>query len=268
MNSTGDKKMKKALFKSFVELTGNPVSSALLKSFTSSRLSRPFIQPFSNAYRINTEEMEYPISHYKSLQELFTRHLKEGIRDVDHSPNILTSPVDGVVSGSGKIAANQTFLIKGHQYRINEIMGSEKKAAPYNDGFYYIFYLSPSHYHHFHFPVTGELVSRYALGGVSYPVNNLGLRLGQSPFSTNHRLISEVKMEFGNVAIVKVGALNVNSIQLHSSSKKCIKGNDFGYFSFGSTVILFIENNPYFTPTVELNSEVRVGQPVGKWSQQ
>lgn len=259
--------MKKALFKSFVELTGNPVSSALLKSFTGSRFSRPFIQPFSNAYRINNDEMEYPISHYKSLQALFTRQLKEGIRQVDHSLNVLTSPVDGVVSGFGQIATDQSFLIKGHQYKINEIMGTPEKAAAYKDGMYYIFYLSPSHYHHFHYPVTGTLVSRYALGGVSYPVNSLGLRLGQSPFSTNHRLISEVVTDFGKVAIVKVGALNVNSIQLLNSSKECVKGNDFGYFSFGSTVILFIENNPDFTPTVELNSEVRVGQPVGKWIQ-
>ncbi|KAA0964885.1 phosphatidylserine decarboxylase [Sporosarcina sp. ANT_H38] len=260
--------MKKALFKSFVELTGNPVSSALLKSFTSSRLSLPFVKPFSNAYRINNEEMEYPISHYKSLQALFTRSLHEGARHVDSSPNTLTSPVDGVVSGTGKIAVDQTFLIKGHQYRINEIMGTSDKAAAYKDGTYYILYLSPSHYHHFHYPVTGELVSRYALGGVSYPVNSLGLRLGQSPFSTNHRLISEVMTDFGKVAIVKVGALNVNSIQLLNSSKECIKGNDFGYFSFGSTVILFLENNPDFTPTVELNSEVHVGQPIGKWNQQ
>ncbi|NYF25428.1 phosphatidylserine decarboxylase [Sporosarcina sp. JAI121] len=257
--------MKKVLFKSFVELTGNPVSSALLKSFTSSRLSRPFIQPFSNAYRINNEEMEHMISHYKSLQALFTRRLKEGIRQVDPSPNVLTSPVDGIVNGMGKIADDQTFLIKGHQYRINEILGTESKAAPYKDGTYFIFYLSPSHYHHFHYPVTGELVSRYALGGVSYPVNNLGLRLGQSPFSTNHRLISEIETDFGKVAIVKVGALNVNSIQLLTSSKECVKGHDFGYFSFGSTVILFLENNQHFTPTIELNNEVLVGQPVGYW---
>lgn len=260
--------MKKALFKSFVELTGNPVSSALLKSFTSSRFSRPLIQPFSKAYRINKNEMEYPISHYKSLQALFTRQLKGGVRQVDPSPNALTSPVDGVVSGVGEIANDQSFLIKGHQYKINEIMGTSEKAAAYRDGTYYIFYLSPSHYHHFHYPVTGDLISRYALGGVSYPVNSLGLHLGQSPFSTNHRLISEVMTDFGKVAIIKVGALNVNSIQLHNSSKECIKGNDFGYFSFGSTVILFIENNPDFTPTIELNSEIQVGQPVGKWSQQ
>ena len=259
--------MKKTLFKYFVELTGNPVASSLLKSVTTSRLSRPLIQPFSSTYRINEAEMEHPIRHYDSLQALFTRQLKEGSRQIDAAPNTIISPVDGVLSGAGKISIDQTFLIKNHQYQLNDIMGTVKKAATYKDGYYYIFYLSPSHYHHFHYPIDGAIVSRYALGGVSYPVNNLGLRLGQSPFSTNHRLISEVATAFGNVAIVKVGALNVNSIQLNSSSKECIKGQDFGYFSFGSTVILFIENHPNFTPTVSLDTEVKMGQTVGEWIQ-
>lgn len=259
--------MKKTLFKYFVELTGNPVASSLLKSVTTSRLSRPLIQPFASTYRINEAEMEHPLRHYDSLQALFTRQLKDGSRQIDTTSNTIISPVDGVLSGVGKIRADQTFLIKNHLYRLDEIMGTEKKAATYKDGYYYIFYLSPSHYHHFHYPMDGEIVSRYALGGVSYPVNSLGLRLGQSPFATNHRLISEVATAFGNVAVVKVGALNVNSIQLYSSSKECIKGQDFGYFSFGSTVILFIENHPNFIPTVGLDTEVRMGQTVGEWLQ-
>ncbi len=260
--------MKKKLFKYFVELTGNPVSSALLKSFTTSRLSRPLIQHFSRIYHINEDEMKYPINRYTSLQALFTRQLKDGSRQVDDSSNSLISPVDGILSSSGKIGLHQTFHIKNHLYSLDEIMGSKKEAATYKDGFYYIFYLSPSHYHRFHYPISGELVSRYALGGVSYPVNNLGLRLGQSPFSTNHRLLSEVLTPFGKVSIVAVGALNVNSIQIHDSSKECVKGNEFGHFSFGSTVILFIENNPNFTPTANLNTEVKMGQPIGNWFQQ
>jgi len=257
--------MKKIIFRKFVELTGNPISSALLKSFTRSRLSRPIIRPFSQVYHINEDEMEYPINHYKSLQAFFTRNLKKDIRQIDPSPNTLTSPVDGVLSGVGKIDSQQTFHIKDHHYNLNEIFGDKKKAAPYKNGYFFLLYLSPSHYHHFHYPINGELISRYALGGVSYPVNNLGLRLGNSPFSTNHRLISEVSSSFGKVAIVKVGALNVNSIQIHNSSKDCVKGNKFGHFSFGSTVILFIENNPDFVLTTPVNNNIKMGQSIGEW---
>lgn len=257
--------MKKKIFNSFVELTGHPVTSTLLKTFTRSRLSRPLIRPFSRLYKINEEEMAHHIGHYDSLQAFFTREMKEGTRSFDQSANILASPVDGVLSGSGIVDTSQTIHIKNRPYRISEIFGDVKKAAPYQNGFFYLLYLSPSHYHHFHYPISGDLVSRYALGDISFPVNDLGLRLGNSPFSTNYRLISEVATSFGKVAIVKVGALNVNSIHIRDSSKTCIKGDEFGYFSFGSTVILFLEHHPDFHQTIANNTEVKLGQSIGEW---
>jgi phosphatidylserine decarboxylase len=257
--------MKKKIFSLFVELTGNPTSSMLLKSFTQSRISQLLIRPFATTYQINQDEMEYPLAHYKSLQDLFTRNLKVGARSIDLTSNTLISPVDGCLSSVGKVDEHHTFMIKNQSYSLTKIFGDVEKAATYKNGSFFILYLSPSHYHHFHYPISGTIFSRYALGSISYPVNNLGLRLGNRPFSTNHRLISEMQTEFGKVAIVKVGALNVNSIHLHSSSKECRKGAEFGHFSFGSTVILFIEDNCSFTPKASMNSEVIVGQPIGEW---
>lgn len=257
--------MKKKIFRLFVELSGNPTSSKLLKSFTQSRMSRLLIRPFATTYQINQDEMEYPLAQYKSLQDLFTRNLNGGARSIDPTPNTLISPVDGCISSVGKVDEHYSFTIKEQSYSLTKIFGDDKKAATYKNGSFFILYLSPSHYHHFHYPISGTVISRYALGSISYPVNNLGLRFGKSPFSTNHRLISELQTEFGKVAIVKVGALNVNSIHLRSSTKECIKGAEFGHFSFGSTVILFIEDNYLFTPTVTKNSEVKVGQPIGEW---
>jgi len=258
-------KLKKKFFRYFVELTGNPLMSSLLKSITESRLSRPLVGPFAKVYHINQNEMAYPIEKYSSLQAFFTRDLKDNSRPIDPSPNTLISPVDGFLSGVGLIDDQHNFQIKNRPYSIEKIFGDEKKAARYKGGYFYVLYLSPSHYHHFHYPVTGTLISRYALGNISYPVNNLGLSLGNSPFTTNYRLLSEVQTSFGKVAIVKVGALNVNSIQIRNSSKDCVKGEEFGYFSFGSTVILFVEKNINFKPTISNNSEVKLGQSIGEW---
>lgn len=259
--------MKKKLFKYFVELTGNPISSALLKSFTRSRLSQPIIRPFAKTFQINTDEMAHPMAHYKSLQSFFTRKLKNDVRPIDESPSTLISPVDGVLSGVGQVDHQQIFHIKNRPYSITKIFGDEKKAAPYKEGFFFLLYLSPSHYHHFHYPISGKIISRYALGGISYPVNDLGIKFGDNLFSTNHRIISELQTSFGKVAVVAVGALNVNSIQLSNSSKSCVKGEAFGHFSFGSTVIVFIEKNSSFTPTIPINSEVFMGQSIGEWIQ-
>ncbi|MFC5603873.1 phosphatidylserine decarboxylase [Sporosarcina koreensis] len=259
--------MKKILFKRFVELSGHPVSSALLKTIASSRLSRKLIKPFAKTYRINEEEAEFPIDNYDSLQAYFTRNLKKGSRPIDMRSDTLISPVDGVVTELGTIDMDQTFTIKNHLYSIKQILGDEKRAIPYKGGFFYIFYLSPSHYHHFHYPYDGNIESRYALGTTSFPVNDLGLRLGNQPFATNYRIISELSTAHGRMTMIKVGALNVNSIHILDSSTSFTKGEEFGYFSFGSTVILFMENNESFRPTIPVGSEVKLGQAIGEWVQ-
>ncbi|ARD47142.1 archaetidylserine decarboxylase [Sporosarcina sp. P33] len=257
--------MKTRIFRSFVELTGSPISSSLLKRLTTSPVSKPLIKPFASFYRIQLQEAEYPISHYNSLNDFFTRSLKAGSRPVETSANVLTSPVDGVLSDAGIIDEHQKFTVKGKTYSLTSLLGTPEKAAPYVNGYYYLFYLSPMHYHHFHYPVSGTLTNRYALGSTSYPVNDLGIRLKSDVFSSNHRIISELSTDFGRAAIVKVGALNVNSIRIADSATDCVKGQDFGHFAFGSTVILFIEPKNSFKPIELPFTDVQVGDKIGEW---
>ncbi|WOV83170.1 archaetidylserine decarboxylase [Sporosarcina jeotgali] len=257
--------MKKKLLKSFVELTGNPVSSGILRHLAASRFSKPLIKTYSSAYKIDEASMEYPRGHYKSLQAFFTRNLKSGARPFDNSAETLISPSDGQLSSFGRVVDGHQFTIKGHTYSINEIFMDEKRASAYKNGWYFVFYLSPADYHHFHYPADGRVISRYALGSTSYPVNNMGLTYGDKPFETNYRLITELSTELDRLALVKVGALNVNSVQLYSSSKEAKKGEDFGYFSFGSTILLFVAGETPFTPDGSEKGAIRVGETIGTW---
>ncbi len=257
--------MKKHIFKSFVELSGSPISSSLLKTFTTSRISKSLVKPFASFYDILVDEAEYPIDQYSSLNDFFTRSLQAGKRPIDNDPRTLVSPVDGVLSDSGIIDTQQQFIVKDRAYSLTSLLGDESKAARYVNGYYYLFYLSPRHYHHFHYPVSGTVINRYALGSTSYPVNDLGIRMRDDVFSSNHRIISELSTDFGQAAIVKVGALNVNSVRIATSNKNCVKGQDFGHFAFGSTVILFIEQNDSFTPEELPFTEVQVGDKIGEW---
>ena len=191
--------------------------------------------------------------------------MQAGKRPIDNDPRTLVSPVDGVLSDSGIIDTQQQFIVKDRAYSLTSLLGDESKAARYVNGYYYLFYLSPRHYHHFHYPVSGTVINRYALGSTSYPVNDLGIRMRDDVFSSNHRIISELSTDFGQAAIVKVGALNVNSVRIATSNKNCVKGQDFGHFAFGSTVILFIEQNDSFTPEELPFTEVQVGDKIGEW---
>ena len=65
--------------------------------------------------------------------------------------------------------------------------------------------------------------------------------------------------------MIKVGAMFVNTIVVTAKEKQIKKGEEVGYFSFGSTVVLLFEANS-FTPDEKLQSgqPIRVGQKLGK----
>ncbi|HLR02152.1 MAG TPA: phosphatidylserine decarboxylase [Virgibacillus sp.] len=253
------------LLKSLVELTGNPFISKILRKSTYSRFSKPLVKPFARVYGLDEHEMANPIDHYRSIHELFTRQLLPGLRPIDTSAHTLVSPVDGTLSEVGTIQEGQTFYVKNQLYHVNQLLGDTKKATTYTDGYYYIFYLSPKDYHHMHYPIDGKLTSRWALGEKSFPVNSFGLKWGDYPLSTNYRIISEIKTAFGNMAIAKIGALNINSIQMTHAASSFKKGEEIGYFTFGSTVILLIEKHPSFKPTIDTDSTVAFGERIGMW---
>ncbi|WP_078552736.1 phosphatidylserine decarboxylase [Bacillus sp. FJAT-44921] len=253
--------MKKHIYHSFVELSGNRLNSFLLKSFARSRLSKMVNKSFASYYGLNLQEMERPLEEYKSLNELFIRRLKPDARKIDENEEAIVSPVDGVLATVGTITEQRTFTVKGQTYTLDEMLGSKEKSERYQNGSFVILYLSPSHYHRIHSPISGQIIEQWTLGRKSYPVNELGLRLGKRPLSKNYRLISEFEVQ-GNkrLSLVKVGALNVNSIHLTHPRPEVKKGEELAYFSFGSTVVLLFEKGLITIPPLQLPHEIKVGE--------
>ncbi|RBW70467.1 phosphatidylserine decarboxylase [Bacillus taeanensis] len=258
--------MIKPLFRLFVELTGNRYASKIIQKFTTSRLSRVLIKPFAQVYKLNLEEMEKNLSEYETLQQLFVRKLQKNVRPILSSPFILVSPVDARIESFGKVTEDATFFIKGQRYDLEEMLGSKEKAQVYKQGTYFILYLSPQHYHRIHSPINGEIVEQWHTGGISYPVNHLGLKYGKRPFSTNYRVITEMSTSYGRIMTVKVGALNINSIHLTHNCLQVEKGEELAYFSFGSTVILLIESDSFKTgDQLKQGMEVKMGSKLGSF---
>src|SRR5690554_1073244 len=114
--------MNRKLYKAMVELTSNPIYTALLKSFSTSRSSKTFIRPFSQAYKINEKEMAHHIQDYGSLNDFFIRKLKADARPIDERGHILTSPVDGFISEAGRIQADARFFIKEKEYSLTQLL--------------------------------------------------------------------------------------------------------------------------------------------------
>ncbi|WP_313891774.1 phosphatidylserine decarboxylase [Psychrobacillus sp.] len=256
--------MREKLYQSLIELTNGKWSSTAIKGFAQSKVSKKIIPRYIKYFNITTEDIPKEVEDFSTLHEFFVRHVNEHTRPVDCAEKGIISPVDATVETFGQITDDGVFFVKGKPYTLQNMLGSDQLAKQYVNGNYIILYLSPAEYHRIHAPVDGKVVKQYALGKKSYPVNKLGLQYGKNTISGNYRLLTELQMPNGkNCFHVKVGAMFVNSIELTNTSTDWKKGEEVGYFSFGSTVVmLFTEDSMEFTPTIQEGNFLRMGELV------
>ncbi|MFJ5764832.1 phosphatidylserine decarboxylase [Lysinibacillus sp. NPDC093210] len=254
--------MKEKLYQRLIELTNGKQSSQLLQTIAKAKWSKRIIPSYMKIYDINLKEVSKKQQQFSSLHDFFTRELLTDARPIDQNPFVYTSPVDAKVESFGRIEWDMTFLVKGKPYSLQDLLGNKDRAAQYADGHYIVFYLSPADYHRIHSPIDGTVLRQYTLGQTSFPVNQLGLTYGKKPISHNYRLVTELKVANDqHVAFIKVGATFVNSIVLTNTTAHWQKGEEVGYFSFGSTVVMLFEKDTItFTDNVVQGSPIRMGE--------
>lgn len=255
--------LKKRLFQICVELTNGKYSSKALQKLTKSNASRLLIPAFIKTFNINTYEILKDVSEFKNLNEFFIRKIHPKLRPIDVEENALVSPTDGLISEIGRIDEDATFIVKNQEYSVKTLLADKQRAKELAGGIYMVIYLSPKNYHRIHFPTDGKLVSSYELGRYSYPVNELGLELGDTILSYNYRKIYTLEKGKLNYNLIAVGAQNVNSIITTNTNEVFSKGDELGYFEFGSTVVLLFENHSIDIDKQKLKKEIKMGQKIG-----
>ncbi|MEO4052204.1 phosphatidylserine decarboxylase [Solibacillus sp. CAU 1738] len=254
--------MKERFYQNLIELTNGKTSSKILQSIAKSPLSKKFIRSYSKVYDINIDEVSKKLEHYTSLHDFFTRELKIDARPIADQASLIASPVDAKIEAFGNIRDNIILTVKNKPYSLVDLLGSEANAKRYERGQYIVFYLSPADYHRIHSPLDATVVKQYVLGKKSYPVNQIGLQYGKKPISHNYRMITELNYANNTyAAFIKVGATFVNSIVLTNTSSKWKKGEEVGYFTFGSTVVmLFEEHTVTFNENIVQGHAIRMGE--------
>ena len=254
--------MKEKIYQSLIELTNGKYSSLMLKKLVTSPISRNLIHRYSKVYEIDFTEVSRNIESFTSLQDFFTRQLKEEVRPVNRAKEMLTSPVDAKIESFGQIDEAAIFTVKGKPYTLIDLLGNEQVIDKYKNGQYIVFYLSPANYHRIHSPIDAMVIRQYLLGNKS--VNQLGLTYGKKPISKNYRMVSELQFQNNkHVTLVKVGAMFVNSITLTNVSTTWKKGEEVGYFGFGSTVVMLFEADFItFTENIKKGHNVKMGEPI------
>ena len=254
-----------SVFRLLTELSSRKWISSVTGRVAKSSASRRFIPRFAHMYGIDPNEAEKAMHEYASLNDFFTRRLKPGLRPLDSAADTLISPVDAKISGIGPIEDGTLINVKGQNYTVEELLNRSPRAVNYHHGFYIVLYLSPTDYHRIHSPVAGKVQEKEHVPGKVYPVNEFGMRHMKRTLSRNERLITYVRHEGGEVAVVKVGAMNVSSIRyVDPQTEQLERGEELAYFEFGSTVVLLIESGTFKVRSdLMVNSKVKMGESLG-----
>lgn len=242
---------------------------------------------FVKAYRINMAEAEYPLVYYSSLQSLFSRRLKAGVRRQGaFVPGAINSPADGELIAFGSITSGLAIQAKGLPYRIEELLKHDLDAKRFDGGYYLTIYLSPKDYHRVHVPLFGNVKTVSRVEGELWPVNKVTATRIFRLYERNRRVAWVAEgSDFDEgleVAVVLVGATHVGKIIIDQrwlngqhlpldgilsvAGQSCQVGEDLGAFQFGSTVVLLIGGPKVKDWQIDVSEgEVLVGQRLGKF---
>ncbi len=220
---------------------------------------------------------------YPSLNALFTRKLRHK-RPFSTDPKDMISPCDSLITECGTIQEDMALQIKGMSYSVDGVLGDgitdESKKSVHN-GVFVNFYLSPRDYHRYHAPIDMQVVHAIHIPGKLYPVNIPSLKKQVNLFIENERVVLEcLSSEGKRFFLILVGALNVGEMEVSFEPRirtntvltpsqysykdlYLSKGDDFGCFRMGSTIVMLCEKE-----MVELGiasgHNVRFAQTIGR----
>ena len=220
---------------------------------------------------------------YKSLNALFTRHLKEP-RHYSLNAADFISPCDSLISECGTLIDDYALQIKGMRYKTDEFLGqnfSDEEKKSVHDGDFMNFYLSPKDYHRYHIPTNMKVLKAVHIPGKFYPVNIPSLKKRLNLFIENERVVLQCEtMEGKTFYMVLVSALNVGVMQVNFEPRiqtdadvvgeqvyefkdlYLDKGDDFGCFEMGSTIVIISEKGMFEELSVKAGDKVKFGDTV------
>jgi len=267
-------------------VVSHPIISKMVKVLYSLSISRHFIPLFCLIFQVNRQEAEKPVRSYRSIRDFFIRHLRSGARPICSSEQAVVSPADGSVIAMGKIRQNTLLQVKGENYSLNRLLASEQNSKRFLNGEYLTIYMSPGKYHRVHAPFDCKIAETCKISGLRYPVNRFSLKRVENLYCRNAREVAYLNTRAGDAAVVMVGSCQVGSVHMAVDShfknqkdkavesrrftvRKFQKGQEIGWFDFGSTVILLFEPGMIaFVDTLKIDDEIIMGEKVALFTSQ
>jgi phosphatidylserine decarboxylase len=237
---------------------------------------------WAHRFGIDLGEVELPLEDYPTLDEFFTRRLRDGARPVDPDPDVAVSPVDGEVLELGGLEGGLLLQAKGCEYTVGALLADTARAERYLGGAYVTLYLSPRDYHRIHAPVGGKLVGCSHVAGELFPVNARAVRDVEGLYCCNERLVTFLDGDFGEAAVVKVAACGVGCVtasydpEMRTHTPRSVgrrdydpptkvgKGEEIGIFHLGSTVIVLFQPGRVVLEPLTRGQRLQCGRPLAR----
>ena len=264
---------------------------------------RPALYGFyASIFHADLDEMELDLSAFPNLVEFFVRALKHNARPIAENANMI-SPADGKVLYFGPVTSCRVEQVKGVTYDLRQFLGdlndstSNRLADDYvnsllknpdNRLYQLIIYLAPGNYHRFHSPTDWNIKFRRHFPGKLLSVNPKVLKFMRNLFSLNERVVYVGEWTGGFMAYTAVGATNVGSIRVYCDGNLATntvqwpeiahpkeanlgyapiaKGELFGEFRLGSTIVLLFEAPRDFRFCLQVGQTIKVGQALSTHS--
>lgn len=243
--------MKDAFIVTALSLLPRKPAARGMGAVARTRASRLLTRAFVSAYGVDLSEAEGELADYPTLEDLFTRTLKPGVRPIDSEPDALVSPVDGTVAAVGTTENGRIEVAPGRTLDVPGLLGIESDAE--HD--VAVLYLSPRDYHRVHVPREGRATRWSYLPGTLWPVFPAAVQRVDDLFSRNERFCVWVDTDGGPMAVVLVGAFGVGRITVavtdlvtNTGARRAEatleppvqlgRGDWLGTFHLGSTVIV------------------------------
>ncbi|MES2856229.1 MAG: archaetidylserine decarboxylase [Bdellovibrionota bacterium] len=222
-------------------------------------IGRKSVEWFAKYYSINLDEAEHPITHYKTIGELFTRKLKSDARPVGRD---VVHCADAVVSEAGPIEHETLIQAKGKNYTVTELLKTNEFTESFDHGHFMTYYLCPTDYHRVHSAVDGEIIWSKHIPGTMWPVNEWSVNAIPGLFAINERVAIVIQTPRGKIGLVMVAATNVGNMSMtfdpdimtkvrkgnrqpkerhYSPALPIERGEEVGIFHMGSTVVMLFE---------------------------
>ena len=228
---------------------------------------------------LDESELEKPLAEFRSLNELFTRGVRDEFRPLAKNVSQhLICPCDSTVQALGRVDDDTVMQVKNISYQLQSLAPGTDVSA-FRDGQYAILFLSPRDCHRVFSPQDGTLTGLTHVPGHRLLVHPPFQREEFPVFTLNERLVLHLETSFGRCLLIMVAGWGVGHIthpfatglkprarrisHVQFESPRPVRAGEWlATFELGSTVVLVTESDRQLPlrPAVETSDSVRYGQ--------